>query len=393
MSSLDPTSMFMITIMLIFLLGVAVGTPAAMVGITGGILFTPALILIFGVSPVSAVGTGLAGMLGSSLSSSVSYIAQKRVDYKMAIAYDLLDIPGAILGVVILWVLSTYFHNFILGMIGQIIFLMAFLLLTKNIVEKKEEIPDFSGPRKSHLTRGNMPFILGSSFLSGVVSGMAGLGGGVVDTTTMILMGMPPHFAGPTSEFVMDFANITALVSHGLLGNIIIPYAIPLFIGACIGGVIGSFLSRKTKPFFLIIIIVTFAWIAAFNMMRFLFFSELLIISLIFTLIILLVASFFIYTRIKKWKEGDLNWKRETIPIFLIIGGFVVISATNMIYNGLFHPTTLSLDVTILIIIEFIVIILAIAVIMSFLIYANTGSRKKQDVKQVLSELAPDKTS
>jgi len=291
-------------VIIILVLGVLIAIPASMVGITGGILFTPALILLFGLPPQLAVGTGLAGMLGSSLSSSISYIAQKRIDYKVAILYDVLDIPGAFLGVFILTYLATSSKNFMLGTIGMIIFLMGYLLLGKLGAKGMDEVPKYD-LYKTHVNRQTVPFILISSFLSGIVSGMAGLGGGTVDTTTMVLIGMPPHFAGPTSEFIMDFANITALLTHGFLFNIFWLLAVPLFIGASIGGIIGSLVSRKTKPKVLIFIIVTFAWISAMTLMSYLFVSEIPILTIIFAGIIITIMVYYAYSRLKNRNKAE----------------------------------------------------------------------------------------
>ncbi len=86
-----------------------------------------------------------------------------------------------------------------------------------------------------------------SSLMSGLVTGLAGLGGGITDTTTMILLGIPTHIAIATSEFAMALTNGAGVLAHGILQNISIEYAIPLTIGTILGAQIGVLVAKRTK--------------------------------------------------------------------------------------------------------------------------------------------------
>lgn len=77
---------------------------------------------------------------------------------------------------------------------------------------------------------------------------MFGAGGGTIDESVMILaLGMPPHAAAATSVFGMALTNSAAAISHGVLGNILPEYAIPLIIGGVIGAQLGPKLSGRVK--------------------------------------------------------------------------------------------------------------------------------------------------
>jgi len=86
-----------------------------------------------------------------------------------------------------------------------------------------------------------------SSFIGGLVTGLAGLGGGITDTTTMILLGVPPHIAVASSEFAMALTNGTGVIAHGILHNILLEYAVPLTIGTVLGAQIGTLAAKRTK--------------------------------------------------------------------------------------------------------------------------------------------------
>lgn len=86
-----------------------------------------------------------------------------------------------------------------------------------------------------------------SSFLGGLITGLSGLGGGITDVSTMILLGVPPHIAVASSEFAMAVTNGVGVVAHGLLNNILVEYALPITIGTVIGAQVGCSLAKRVK--------------------------------------------------------------------------------------------------------------------------------------------------
>jgi hypothetical protein len=60
-----------------------------------------------------------------------------------------------------------------------------------------------------HYTIRKPGFIVLSSLLSDLVTELAGLYGGITDTTTMMLLGIPAHIAIASSDFAMAHTNGT----------------------------------------------------------------------------------------------------------------------------------------------------------------------------------------
>ena len=243
----------------LLLLGIAVGVPASMCGLGGGFILVPTLILVFNLAPQHAIAISLVAMCGTTISATLGYIKQKRVDYKLAILYDIFDIPGVILGAYLTTILP---QNILVGTCGLFILVLSTLML-KDIRTKKEpkltcvkEIKSEKGwTRKvndctNHIFEYKIRkpgFIVLSSLLSGLVTGLAGLGGGITDTTTMMLLGVPAHIAVASSEFAMALTNGAGVITHGFFQNIAIDYALPVTIGTIIGAQIGVFLAKRTK--------------------------------------------------------------------------------------------------------------------------------------------------
>jgi len=232
------------------IIGFTVAVPASMAGLGGGILIVPILI-ISGLPAQNAIAISLVAICGTTISATIAYARQKRVDYMLGVLYDLFDIPGVAVGAY----LTTLFRsNLLAGIVGVFIIVMSIVLM-KNNREKHEVSKVESGGWKRRKTDSSgkvfeyvvrkPSLALISSFTGGLVTGLAGLGGGITDTVTMILLGVPPHIAVASSEFAMAITNGTGVVAHGLLNNILVEYALPITIGTIVGAQVGSYLSRR----------------------------------------------------------------------------------------------------------------------------------------------------
>jgi uncharacterized membrane protein YfcA len=163
-----------------------------------------------------------------TISSTLGYARQKLIDWRLSVAYDLFDIPGVFLGAFITTLINDMTLSIICGIIISSIALT--VLFGKNNQTPKESIPvctvdsekDCSLPKTnenktvnkkpdySFAWKGkNFKWVLISSFLGGMVTGMGGTGGGTFDTTTMILLGVPINVAAGSSHFAMLLTNLT----------------------------------------------------------------------------------------------------------------------------------------------------------------------------------------
>jgi uncharacterized membrane protein YfcA len=253
--------MVIISISLFFvllMLGFIVGLPASMCGLGGGFILVPTLILVFNLSPQNAIAISLVAMCGTTISATLGYIKQKRVDYKLALLYDIFDIPGVVVGAYLTTILPK---NLLIGLCGFLILFLSLLILRNLRARKlstKNEESNMACNRWGRKVNDSMnqvfeykirrpSLIVISSLMSGLVTGLAGLGGGITDTTTMILLGIPSHIAIASSEFAMALTNGAGVITHGFLQNISIGYAIPITIGTIVGAQVGVLLAKRTK--------------------------------------------------------------------------------------------------------------------------------------------------
>jgi len=91
--------MSLTTILLLMLVGLLAGMLSSMVGIGGGVVIVPALVMIFGMSQKLAQGTSLALMLPPiGILAVMNYYKQGYVDFKIAAVICITFIVGSYLG-------------------------------------------------------------------------------------------------------------------------------------------------------------------------------------------------------------------------------------------------------------------------------------------------------
>lgn len=278
-------SMSLIHATLLLVLGFAIAAPASMVGLGGGILIVPTLILVFGLPAQNAVAVSLLAMCGTTFSASIGYMRQRRVDYKLSLLYDIMDIPGVALGAYLTTILPS---NILAGLCGFFVMVISLLLISnrrrnrraaESSTTSSEQNAGKAWERRKTDSSNQLfayairypSLALLSSFAGGLFTGLVGLGGGITDTTTMILVGVPPHIAVASSEFAMALTNGAGVITHGIIQNILWEYAIPLTIGTFIGAQIGVLAAKRVKGQTLISILSVTALILGIRLILLLF--------------------------------------------------------------------------------------------------------------------------
>jgi len=242
----------------LILVAFASTTLLSAVGLAGGVVIVPTLVLLFGLESRYASGTGIFAIIFGIFSAAFTYFRQRRVDVKLVLLFDTLDVVGVVAGAYLVVVLPSLVTALLMGffLLTSAWRLWAGSVNQPRKVEKKSRRPCI----KRRLTDrdGNIyEYELGvpelvlsqlASVLSGIATGLFGIGGGAVDTTMMMLIGVPPHIAVATAVFGMTVTKIAGVISHLALGNVLIEYGVPLAIGTTVGGLLGPRISKRLRP-------------------------------------------------------------------------------------------------------------------------------------------------
>lgn len=252
------------------ILGLLVGTVAAMLGIGGGVFVVPALQLLplsVEFSPHLAAGTSLGMIVFKALSSTGGYAKQRRIDYKVGLLLATVTIPGALLGAILTEKISkelliTIFALFLLYIASRMMF--SYNLGIKSSSKPKtgwtRHLIDSDGKVFKYVAdiKSGLPL----AFIAGISSGLLGIGGGALMVPILhFALSFPIHLAVATSVFTMVFTSISAVTTHLYLGNVQFGYTILLSVGVVVGAQIGarvskSVSSRNLKRIFGLILVI-----------------------------------------------------------------------------------------------------------------------------------------
>ena len=247
-----------VTFILLSLLGGFAGFLGGMLGVGGGLIVVPILVLAFNLDTRIAVGTSLLMITFTALSGTYAYYLQRRIDWKVGIITALFTVPGASLGAYA----TKFFTSKSLALIfGAVLCLIAVAMLRRSYRRSdrrtvkssrpgrrgwKRRIVDRSGTVFEYDARVYSALLL--FFVGGLASGFLGIGGGLIVVPLLtVYVGLPMHLAVATSMLTMIFTSISGVSTHILLGNVKFEYAIPLVIGILAGTQFGARTAKRLR--------------------------------------------------------------------------------------------------------------------------------------------------
>ncbi|AZV62255.1 sulfite exporter TauE/SafE family protein [Peribacillus frigoritolerans] len=241
-------------------IGLLAGSIGALVGLGGGIIIVPSLLylgtstnIIDELTPQVAVGVSTVIMIFTGLSSTLSYLKHKVVDYKAGLIFFIGSAPGGIMGAYVNKNLNAEAFSLYFGIF---MVFMAIVLLVKNRLKPMLFKPGKGKIVKMYKTENGHSFSYGYhpllavliSFVVGFSSGLFGIGGGALMVPVMMLLFFfPPHMAVATSMFMVFLSSITNSITHISLGNVNWPYAFALIPGTWFGAKLGAFINTRLK--------------------------------------------------------------------------------------------------------------------------------------------------
>lgn len=239
------------------LVGIVTAFVGSLVGLGGGVILIPILILLFQfvpgfewATPQAIVGISLISMIFTSLASTLTFLKKGRVDYKTGLLFLSGSIPGSVFGS---WLNQYIETDVFLLYFGILIIAISMLFFLKQKPQKKtafngknQRTFHVDGELYSYSVSTWFAFIL--SLIVGTLSGLFGIGGGSIMVPAMILLfGFPVHIATATSMFMIFFVSIIGSTTHIALGHIVWEYALFFIPGAWIGGKLGAKVSQLLK--------------------------------------------------------------------------------------------------------------------------------------------------
>ena len=230
----------------------------SMLGLGGGVFLVPILTLFFGIDPKFAVGASAVVVVTNSVVGSNNHLRIRFTNPRLAMLLQTAMATGAIAGALYGVVADP---RVIYGVFGGVLVYAAVSMVIRS--ERHVVAPPIDAPDPLRLGAafrdpaigsdvgyipGNAGWGLGVGVGAGVISGMLGVGGGVVMVPAMnLLMRVPVKAAVGTSTFMVGITSVaTAFVfySQGFIDPTLV---VPAIIGVFLGGQIGSRLTRRIR--------------------------------------------------------------------------------------------------------------------------------------------------
>jgi uncharacterized protein len=208
-------------------IGFIAGLGSGLFGVGGGVITTPAVNVLLGGTAIEAVATPLPVIFPTSLVGAWTYYRAGEVSLRAAGWGALTGIPGAVIG--------AYLTDFVNAHL--LLFLTALLLAWTGyqVVRGRE-------PRVPWV-RGETPAwkYAAIGFVAGFISGMLGVGGGIVMVPAFtVLIGMPLKRALGTSLVTIAALVVPGTIVHWWLGHVDWAIFAVLTIGVIPGARLGA---------------------------------------------------------------------------------------------------------------------------------------------------------
>ncbi len=247
-------------------LGLGAGWLGALVGIGGGVIIVPALVLGFGLDFQVAVAASLVAVIATSTTAGSVYVGRGIANMRLALTLEVATTVGAIAGGLAAAVLA---EDVLAGIFAVVMAATAVLMLRgaqRPRDRTVETVPeDATGWEESGTLAGayiddvrgglvryrveHLPVGWSVSLLAGGVSGMLGVGGGFLKVPAMNLgMDVPVKVAAATSNFMIGVtaaASVFIYFARGFVEPLVVA---PLTLGVIVGSWLGTHSSGRARP-------------------------------------------------------------------------------------------------------------------------------------------------
>jgi uncharacterized protein len=257
------------------LTGAGTGLVGAMLGLGGGIFLVPMLTLLFDVPFRTAVAASLISVIATASVASTVNLGRGLVNFRLGMTLEIATTIGGLTGGLLAALLAP---KALFAIFGVTLAAMGLIMASRS--GRRNVIADLgvdAGSLGGQLEEDGRtyvyrlrraPLAFGASLLAGSISGLLGLGGGIIKVPVLnAFCGIPIKVAMATSAFMIGVtAAASAFVYYGR-GDVDFPLAAAIAVGALPGSLAGARLAhaveaRSLKVFMAAVLIVVGAQMA-----------------------------------------------------------------------------------------------------------------------------------
>ena len=243
---------------LVFVISTLAGLLGALTGLGGGVVITPALVLLFGVDLRYAIGASLVSVIATSSGAAAAFVREGFSNIRLGMFLEIATTVGAVAGAF----LSAHLPTSALAVIFGVVLLWSAYLSSRRHVAHQQtgerdalaerlrlnsHYPAPEGLRPYRVCHVKTGFAL--MFGAGTLSGLLGIGSGALKVIAMDqAMRVPFKVSTTTSNFMI---GVTAAASAGLYlkrGYIEPGLTMPVMLGVLLGSTAGARILIRAAP-------------------------------------------------------------------------------------------------------------------------------------------------
>ena len=254
----NPTFPFMTILaftLILLLAAYCAGLLGSLTGLGGGVVVIPVLTLGFGVDFHYAIGAALVASIATSSGSGSAYVKEGITNVRLGMFLEIATTIGAVCGASV----AIYLNNNVIAIIYGLVLLLTAAMQQRRKSDHEGVIgsetarrlklygswPQKDGTVKHYQLR-HVGGGFGVRYVAGVLSGILGIGSGVLKVLAMdAMMKVPFKVSTTTSNFMMGVTACASAVIYVQRGIIEPGIACPVMIGVLFGALTGARLLKR----------------------------------------------------------------------------------------------------------------------------------------------------
>ncbi len=239
--------------------GAAAGFFGSILGVGGGIILVPLLVLIFQVPIHFAIGTSIMTVIGTSSMAGSFNLERGTVNIRLGMLLEVATAAGALFGGTIAGLIRG---DVLTVVFGSILPPIAWLMWRKG-----NEAPSAAPVTETDYRMRRLPLAMSASLGAGTVSGLLGIGGGIIKVPVMaVFCGIPARVATATSTFMIGVTAVASAFLYFGRGQIRPALTAVVVLGVLAGSAGGTHVSRRLHSHQLIRLFAILVALAAVQM-------------------------------------------------------------------------------------------------------------------------------
>lgn len=217
--------------MSLFVIGLVAGGLGALLGVGGGLIIVPALSLLAGLPLRAAIGTSLICICAASAASSAVYLRQQRVDLAVGIELQFYAVAGAVAAGLAAGLVPT--SPLYLGF-GGLLAAMALQMWPRRSSGRAGWLER----RLARVGSGRLPAARAAAVGAGLISGLLGVGGGILNTPVLhLILGLEFERAVATSSYMIGMTAAAGALIYLARGDVVPSLVTVAMVGTVVGAV------------------------------------------------------------------------------------------------------------------------------------------------------------